>query len=130
MKSFKAFPDFCILAKSLMTFVLLSKGGINFYSKNFSTTKIIFNFLNKMTDNLPKNEYFKEDNFFTLRAIGNNYNIFLSQSLLEHPKESGLNKILIKIDPSLEINNDVLIKTHFLQLKYLLELSFMVILNI
>ena len=113
-----------------MTFILLSKGGINFYSKNFSTTKIIFNFLNKLTDSLPKNEYFKEDNFFTIRNIGNNYNIFISQSLLEHPRESSINKILIKIDPSLEINNDIIIKTHFIQLKYLLELSFMVYSNL
>jgi hypothetical protein len=109
-----------------MTFILLSKGGINFYSKNFSNTKIIFNFLEKMTESLPKNEYFKEDNFFIVRNIGNNNNIFLSKSLLEHPIESTLHKILIKIDPNTEINNDILIKSHFIQLKYLLELSFMV----
>ena len=109
-----------------MTFILLSKGGINFYSKNFSTTMIIFKFLNKLTEDLAKNEYFKEENFFTVRNIGNNFSIFLSRSILEHPKESQINKILIKTDPSIEVNNDLLIKTHFLQLKYLLELSFMV----
>lgn len=109
-----------------MTFILLSKGGINFYSKNFSNTKIIFNFLNKITESLPQNEFFKEDNFFTVRNIGNNNNIFLSKSLLEHPIESTLHKILIKIDLNSELNNDMLIKTHFIQLKYLLELSFMV----
>ena len=90
------------MTKSLMTFVLLSKGGINFYSKNFSTTKIIFDFLNKLTESLPKNDYFKEENFFTVRNIGNNYNLFMSRSLLEFPKESSLNKIMIKIDPFLE----------------------------
>jgi hypothetical protein len=107
---------------------MLSKGGINFFSKNFELTMILRNFLNIATEGISNSEAYasitREENFYSIR-----YNdiINLSKSLLDHPKESLINQTIINQNCHIDITDDFILKINLLQLKHLLEIQFVVI---
>lgn len=118
------------MIKHILSFITLSKGGINFLSKNFEVTMILRNLLIQATEDIltapETNLLVREENLFPVRLLANHNNIALSKSLYENPLFSQANNILVKMNTSLNVNNDLLIKSNLLQLRYLLELSFMV----
>jgi hypothetical protein len=124
------YTNFAIISKNLISYLLLSKGGINLFSKNFELTIILRNFLFKTTEELlinPKiSNITKEENFFSNRINSSQTHIMLNKSLLENPLTSAINSILIHSNSDMEINENFIIKINFLQLRYLLEEQFVV----
>jgi hypothetical protein len=115
--------------KKIVSYVLLSKGGINFFSKNFEMTMMMRNLLIKCTDECLKNPYLlettKEENFKSLNVKlldGNK----LGNSVYDGPLISNLNQVLVNTSSEVEITEDFLIKMNFLQLRYFIELVLMV----
>jgi len=71
----KNYTENVILIKNILSLILLSKGGINFFSKNFDVTMEFRNFLNKVTDGLMSSScnpmvypLIREENFFSLKV--------------------------------------------------------------
>ena len=119
-----------VLCKNIISLISLSKGGINFLSKNFDLFKILRNFLIITTEETIKNplisNILKEENFFCLKIQSSNENLFLNKSLYEYGKNSQINSMLINLNSNIELNTDLIIKIHLIQLRYLLELQFVV----
>lgn len=110
--------------------MLLSKGGMNFFSKNFELVMILRNFLTQTTDSLLNNpqivNLMKEENFSSIRVFSSQNNLNLSKSLYENPLISQINNIIINLNNKIDPNDDFIVKINFLQLRYLLELQFVV----
>jgi hypothetical protein len=106
---------------------MLSKGGINFFSKNFELTMILRNFLNTATESLTTNKTYlaisREENFYSIQYHDI---INLSKSLLDHPREAIINQTIINLNNEIDINDDFILKINLLQLKHLLEIQFVV----
>ena len=113
-----------------MSYLLLSKGGINFFSKNFDLTMILRNFLTTATESIVNDSNFinivKEENFFTINNTQSVYNLNYTRNLIEHQKYSLINKVIINMNTLMVINDDLLVKINLLQLKHLLEILFVV----
>jgi hypothetical protein len=128
LKENKNFIDYALMIKNILATLILSKGGINFFSKNFDLTIILINYLSIATESIVKEptlkNIVKEENFLTLHETQN----MLCRGLLEHPKQSLINKVIINMNTHMDINDDFIIKINFLQIKHLLEILFVVIL--
>ncbi len=89
-------------------------------------TMILINYLSIATESLVRDpalrNIVKEENFFTISENQNH-----SKSLLEHPKQSLINKVIINMSTLMDINDETIIKINFLQIKHLLEIVFVVI---
>jgi len=117
--------------------ILLSKGGINFFSKNFDITMILRNYLNKSTESIVNDTLFttfiQEENFFTF-SLNKDINFGEKneaiKNLYQKTKESSLNKVLININENHLLENEFIIKANLMQLRHILELSFLVLINI
>ncbi len=129
MKANKNFIDYALSFKNILSTLILSKGGINFFSKNFDMTMILINYLSVATESIVNDpalkNIVKEENFFTIAETGNKNH--LCKSLLEHPKQSLINMVIINMNNHMDINDDFIIKINFLQIKHLLEILFVVI---
>lgn len=122
------YVNYAINAKNILSFIALSKGGINFLSKNFDVTMILRNLLIQMTESLVTNpetaNYSKEENIFPVKLM-NNFSIN-NDNNDHHLNErySKINEILIKTNG--DYNDNLLLKYNLLQLRYLIELQFIV----
>jgi len=112
--------------------MVLSRGGINFFSKNFHSSSVLMEFLVKYIDSNIRNvdsqslmNFYKEENLFSISKIGNYTNMFVNNSLLEDAEESQINRILIN-SKTIERTSQNLISAHLLQFQVLFELSFFV----
>lgn len=128
------YTENCVLIKNIMSTVLLSKGGINFFSKNFDLAMILRNYLIKSTESLVNDSiltpYIQEENFFSFSTNGCNHfseKSELSKNIYQRTKDTTLNKILINVNENNLLDNEFIIKINLMQLRHLLELSFMVI---
>jgi hypothetical protein len=134
----KNYTENVILIKNILSLILLSKGGINFFSKNFEVTMELRNFLNKVTDGLMSSScnpmvypLIREENFFSLKvnstsqggACGASNAI---NSMYENPVQSNISSVLINMNEKAEYSEDFAIKINLLQLRYFLELQFVV----
>jgi hypothetical protein len=90
---------------------------------------ILRDFLNKLTDDLMNDKNLfnltAEENFFSSNTRKET-RLLSNKSINEHPKYSQINQILINTSSKLELSDDFIIKINFLQLRYLLEISFVV----
>lgn len=94
---------------------------------------IMRNYLIKSTESLVNDSilssYIQEENFYTF-SIKNDLNISekseLSKCLYQKTKESRVNKILININENYLCDQEFIIKINLIQLRYILELSFLV----
>lgn len=124
------YTDYIYLSKNILSYLLLSKGGINFFSKNFELTMILRDFLIKSTEELltaPKvSNITKEENFFSTKIISSQTHLMNNKSIFESSNQSCLNNILINTNSELELNDDLVIKINLLQLRYMIELQFVV----
>jgi len=128
------YTENCILIKTIIFEILLAKGGINFFSKNFDLTMILRNYLINSTDSLvndPLNTRFiEEENFFTFtlnKDVNFGEKSEIVKNLYQKTKESSLNKVLINISDNQMLDNEFIIKINLMQLRHILDLSFMVI---
>jgi len=129
-----SYTENCILIKTIIFEILLAKGGINFFSKNFDLTMILRNYLINSTDSLvndPLNTRFiEEENFFTFtlnKDVNFGEKSEIVKNLYQKTKESSLNKVLINISDNQMLDNEFIIKINLMQLRHILDLSFMVI---
>jgi hypothetical protein len=129
-----SYTENCILIKTIIFEILLAKGGINFFSKNFDLTMILRNYLINSTDSLvndPLNTRFiEEENFFTFtlnKDVNFGEKSEIVKNLYQKTKESSLNKVLINISDNHMLDNEFIIKINLMQLRHILDLSFMVI---
>ena len=127
----------CILIKSIFFEILLSKGGINFFSKNFELAVILRNYLIKSTESLVNDRilspFLVEENFFTFSNLTEN-NIAeksnFAKAYYNKSKESTLNKILINFNDNNYLDNEFIIKINLMQFRHIFDLAFMVNLQI
>jgi hypothetical protein len=121
------FFEYAVIIKNIIAYIMLSKGGINFLSKNFELTMILRNFLNTATEGIGNSEALtnisREENFYSIKF---NKNIHLSKSILEHPKDALINQTIINSHSGLELNEETMLKIFYIQLKHLLEIQFVV----
>jgi hypothetical protein len=130
------FTQNCILIKSILFEIILSKGGINFFSKNFELSLILRNFLIQSTESLFNDRiispFLNEENFFTFNKINENdiaEKSNFAKSIYGKSKESTLNKVLINFNDNNYLDNEFIIKINLLQLRHIFDLAFMVIIN-
>jgi hypothetical protein len=137
--SMKNYTENVLLIKNILSLILLSKGGINLLSKNFEVTMALRNFLNKATDGLMSSnnpmlyQIIREENFFSLKVNSTQTQSEIVghcgkgvNSLYENPVQSNINNVLININEKSELSEDFVIKINLLQLRYFLELQFVV----
>jgi hypothetical protein len=90
---------------------------------------ILRDFLIKLTDPLLNDKHYShlanEENFFSAK-FRTETNLLTNKSLNEHSNLSQINEILMNTSSLIELSDDFLIKLNFLQLRYLLEISFVV----
>ena len=90
---------------------------------------ILRDFLIKLTDDLLQEKLLSylidEENFFSANIRKETF-LSTNKSLYEHPKNSNINEVLMNTSSNIELSDDFIIKTNFLQLRYLLEISFVV----
>lgn len=112
----------CYQIKTILSMLLLSKGGINFFSKNFEKTKLLREFLFKITTK-AKNAYplLSEENFFSFRDIE-------EKDFLFNASELSLDNVIISKHPNLPISDRFIANVHLLQLYYMIEANFVVLL--
>ncbi len=128
------YTENCILIKTILLEILLAKGGINFFSKNFDLSMILRNYLIKSTESLVNDPLFtpliQEENFLTFtlnKELNFGEKNEVIKNLYSKTKESSLNKILININDSYLLDNEFIIKANLMQLRHILDLSFLVI---
>lgn len=127
------YTENCILIKTIILEIMLSKGGINFFSKNFDLAMILKNFLINSTESLINDplisSYIEEENFFTFthnKDVSFSEKSELVKNLYQKTKESSLNKVLVNISDNHLLDNEFIAKINFMQLRHILDLSFMV----
>lgn len=130
------YTENCILIKTIILEILLAKGGINFFSKNFDLAMILRNYLMRSTDSLVNDPLvaplIEEENFFTFtlnKEVSFGEKSEIIKNLYQRTKESNLNKILINVSDSYLLDNEFIIKIDLMQLRHILDLSFMVKIN-
>ncbi len=128
-----SYTENCILIKTIILEILLSKGGINFFSKNFDLAIILRNYLIRSTESLVNNPlltpFIEEENFFTF-TLNKDVNFGgkseIIRNLYQKTKESNLNKIIIYNSDNFLLDNEFIIKINLMQLRHIFDLSFMV----
>ena len=118
------FYDISIIIKHIFTYILLSKGGVNYLSKEIKLTETLYKVLCNVSQSIQDNDIVDESNFFMAQTESKE--IYLNQSLYEPMKYARINELLIQTSQSNVdlLNDDMILKINFLQLKYLLEYSF------
>ena len=113
------FYDISIIIKHIFTYILLSKGGVNYLSKEIKLTETLYKVLCNVSQSLQDNDLTNESNFFMAQTESKE--IYLKQSLYEPIKYSRINELLIQTKSNVDLlNDDMILKINFLQLKYLL----------
>ena len=93
---------------------------------------ILRNFLIKATDSLLENPNLihsvKEENFHSIKVNASQSEIFSNKaiSIFENPVQANINSTLVNVNGSVELTDDFIIKINLLQLRYFLELQFVV----
>lgn len=131
------YTENCILIKTIILEILLAKGGINFFSKNFDLSMILRNYLIKSTESLVNDPLFtpfiQEENFLTFtlnKEVNFGEKSEVIKNLYSKTKESSLNKVLINVNDGYLLDNEFIIKANLMQLRHILDLSFLVIFNL
>lgn len=117
------FFDIAMSIKNIITYIALSKSGINFLSKNFDITLNLINLIDIMTKDIV--DTIDEHNLFSLSLLKS-----MNKSNFEYCKFSKINDVLIHSASISNITDDFIIKLHFLQLKYFIIHSFNILSSI
>ena len=126
------FVDIGLLIKNIFSFIAMSKGGINFMSKNFETSSQLIAVLHQITSDIS--DKISEKNLFGIKlnfdCHSNTIDVPLNKSNFEYPRYAKINEVLmkpaavqVKLGKAMMTDNFVL-KVHLLQLMYFLEYSF------
>ena len=96
IQSLPQFFDIVIVIKNFISYIILSRGGINFFSKNYNQTQNFLQVIKKISS--PLEDKIDEKSFFKveLKTIKGFNEILLNKSLYENNKYDKLNYILIK----------------------------------
>ena len=125
IQSFPQFFEIGIIIKNIIAYLVLSRGGINFFSKNYNHTQNLMQVIKTITS--PLEDKIDEKCFFKvkLKTLKGFNNILLNKSLYENIKYEKINDILINSScKNIEYTDEYILRLHFLQLKYLLQYSF------
>ena len=125
IQSFPQFFEIGIIIKNIIVYIALSRGGINFFSKNFQQTQNLFQVIKTISS--PIEDKVDEKSLFKvkLKNLKGFNELLLNKSLYENNKYEKINDILINCScKKIEFTEEYILQLHFLQLKYLLQYSF------
>ena len=125
IQSFPQFFEIGIIIKNIIVYIALSRGGINFFSKNFQQTQNLFQVIKTISS--PIEDKVDEKSLFKvkLKTLKGFNELLLNKSLYENNKYEKINDILINCScKKIEFTEEYILQLHFLQLKYLLRYSF------
>ena len=125
IQSLPQFFEIGIVIKNFISYIILSRGGINFFSKNYNQTQNFLQVIKKISS--PLEDKIDEKSFFKveLKTIKGFNEILLNKSLYENNKYDKINDVLINCSCNkIEFTEEYILQLHFLQLKYLIQYSF------
>lgn len=128
MKNFRFYTNFIGLSSKILSYILLSRGGINFYIKNFQTSEILIEFLSlyrKQNASTDEHQMFREENMFCTGINISGFNLNSNNSLLEENEDSQINRIFIN-SKSIHYTSQNLVNSYLFQLKAIFDNSFYV----
>ena len=134
IQSLPQFYEIGMIIKNIISFIILSKGGINYFCKNYEDFNNLINILELISNDIKNELIEKNIKELKLDTIKGSNDLLLNKSIYENIKFDKINEVLINLNennsnlnnniPQNKFKNEYILKLHLYQLKLYLKYSF------
>ena len=136
IQSLPQFYEIGMIIKNIISFIILSKGGINYFCKNYEDFNNLLNILELISNDIKNELIEKNIKELKINTIKGSNDLLLNKSIYENIKFDKINEVLINLNENNSNNNknsnshknkfknEYILKLHLYQLKLYLKYSF------